>query len=272
MSTGLFAARSQGPQHGQATLRKVGEGNSIARETWLEAALRTIPPGHRIIDAGAGELQYKRFCTHLDYVSQDFGQYDGEGNTVGLQMDHWDNSRLDIVSDICSIPVADNSFDAVMCIEVLEHVPDPVAAIRELDRILRPGGTLVVTAPFCSLTHFAPYHFSTGFSRYFYETHLSDYEILDLAANGNYFEYLAQELRRLDSVSTQYAGQRLGRLTKILISLLNRRLASLSKAGDQSQELLCYGHHVLARKGGGTNLSEKPGTPPAETPLDFPIR
>ena len=38
MSTGLFAARSQGPQHGQATLRKVGEGNSIARETWLEAA------------------------------------------------------------------------------------------------------------------------------------------------------------------------------------------------------------------------------------------
>lgn len=231
-----------------AQRRKVGEANSHFREQWLEAALRTIPAGHRILDAGAGELQFKRFCAHLDYVSQDFGQYDGEGNAAGLQTSQWDNSKLDIVSDICSIPVADASFDAVMCIEVLEHVPDPVAALTELDRVLRPGGVLVATAPFCSLTHFAPYHFSTGFSRYFYEKHLENYEILDLAANGNYFEYVAQELRRLDSVAVQYAGRPLGRMTKLLLSLLYRKLDVLSRTGDRSQELLCYGYQVMARK------------------------
>lgn len=244
----LLAERPPRSTAAPAPRRKVGEANSSVREAWLEAALRTIPAGNRILDAGAGELQFKRFCSHLDYVSQDFGQYDGQGNAAGLQMAQWDNSQLDIVSDICSIPVADASFDAVMCIEVLEHVPDPVAALAELDRVLRPGGMLVVTAPFCSLTHFAPFHFSTGFSRYFYEKHLENYQLLNVTANGNYFEYVAQELRRLDSVAEQYAGRRLGRVTKLLLSILYRKLAALSRSGDSSQELLCYGYQVLARK------------------------
>lgn len=244
----LLAERPPRSNAARASRPKVGEANSSVREQWLEAALRSIPAGHRILDAGAGELQFKRFCDHLDYVSQDFGQYDGQGNAAGLQMSRWDNSKLDIVSDICSIPVADASFDAVMCIEVLEHVPDPVAALAELDRVLRPGGVLIVTAPFCSLTHFAPYHFSTGFSRYFYEKHLEHYDMLNLAANGNYFEFVAQELRRLDSVAAQYAGRRLSRVTKWMLSLLYRQLAALSRSGDGSQELLCYGYQVHARK------------------------
>ncbi len=227
----------------------VGKGNQENREHWLEAALKQIPDGSRILDAGAGELQYKRFCTHLDYVSQDFGQYDGQGDQSGLQTESWDNSKLDIVSDICSIPVEDASFDAVMCVEVLEHVPNPVAAIAELNRLLRPGGYLVLTSPFCSLTHFAPYHFCTGFSRYFYEKHLEGYEMLSLEANGNYFEYVAQELRRVRSISKQYASTRVGLFTKLLIAMLLKKLNTLSQRGGESKELLCYGYQVLAKKG-----------------------
>ncbi|MRR36812.1 SAM-dependent methyltransferase, partial [bacterium] len=150
-------------------MRGFGTHNESTREDWLEQALREIPAGSRILDAGAGELRYRKFCCHLEYVSQDFAQYDGRGDTVGLHSGSWDQTKLDIVSDITAIPEPDGSFDAILCVEVLEHLPDPLAALREFARLLRSGGQLVVTAPFCSLTHLAPYFFSTGFSRYFYE-------------------------------------------------------------------------------------------------------
>jgi dolichol-phosphate mannosyltransferase len=46
-----------------------------------------------------------------------------------------------------SLPFAGESFDAVLCSEVLEHVPDPLVMLRELDRVLRPGGTLILGTP-----------------------------------------------------------------------------------------------------------------------------
>ena len=163
---------------------KVGTRNESTREAWLEQALKQIPAGSRILDAGAGQLKYKKLCSHLDYLSQDFAQYDGKGDGSGLQTGSWDQSKIDIVCDISDIPEPAGSFDAVMCIEVLEHLPNPLLALQEFSRLLRPGGQLVVTAPFCSLTHFAPYHFCTGFNRYFYETHLPRFDFTDRRSPG----------------------------------------------------------------------------------------
>ena len=146
-------------------LPNVALKNVATREKWLKNTLDTIPAGLQILDAGAGELRYKKWCAHLDYVSQDFNQYDGQGNGAGLQTNQFDTSRIDIVSDITDITVPDESFGVVMCIEVLKHVPDPNRAVMELTRVLKKGGTLIITAPFCSITHFAPYHFATGYDR-----------------------------------------------------------------------------------------------------------
>ncbi|HJS53458.1 MAG TPA: methyltransferase domain-containing protein [Chitinophagaceae bacterium] len=228
---------------------RVGTTNESARAIWIEETLKKIPAGLTILDAGAGESQFKKYCSHLKYISQDFGQYHGEGE-IGLQTGSWDNSKLDIVSDILSIPLPDHSVDAIMCTEVLEHIPDPLGAIKEFSRLVKPGGYLLLTAPFASLTHFAPYHFASGLSRFFYEKFLpeNNFEITDLSLNGNFFEYIAQENRRIKSVAKKYAGRTLNIYQKIIIHLNLLILQGLSKKDKGSSELLCYGIHVFARK------------------------
>jgi ubiquinone/menaquinone biosynthesis C-methylase UbiE len=228
---------------------KVGTTNESARVEWIEKTLKKIPADLTILDAGAGESQFKKYCSHLKYIAQDFGQYEGTGE-IGLQTGSWNNKNLDIVSDITAIPLADDSVDAIMCTEVLEHVPNPISVIKEFERLIRPGGYLLLTAPFASLTHFAPYHFASGLSRFFYEKYLPEnhFIIEELALNGNYFEYMAQETRRIKIVASKYTGQKLGVFRKAIIHLNLWMLQNLSKKDTGSSELLCYGIHVFARK------------------------
>lgn len=225
----------------------LGLQNKQNREDWLCKALARIPNGARILDAGAGELQYKNLCNHLVYVSQDFGQYNGTGNGVGLQTREWNQNQLDIICDIVDIPEPDVSFDAIMCIEVLEHLPDPLAALKEFSRLLKPGGFLILTAPFCSLTHFAPHFYYSGFSEYFWRYHLPRYEfeIAELTSNGNYFEYLSQELRRLPHFLQKRKD---AWSVKLLAAILMNTLAPYSQQDSESDRLLAFGWHIFAQK------------------------
>jgi ubiquinone/menaquinone biosynthesis C-methylase UbiE len=227
----------------------VGNTNMSDREKWIEDALKKIPEGLTLLDAGAGECQFRKYCTHLRYISQDFAQYNGLGDT-GLQMGSWDNSKLDIVSDITAIPLESGSVDAILCTEVFEHLPNPVLALQEFSRLLKAGGYLIITAPFASLTHFAPYHFASGFNRYYYEYHLPlhSFAIEELTANGNYFEFVAQEIRRINTVAKKYADVKLNFWQRKLFSLQLRLLQMLSGKDKGSAELLCFGIHIIARK------------------------
>lgn len=229
---------------------QVGLKNSKTREDWLKKVLSELHSGLRLLDAGAGECQFKKYCTHLQYVSQDFSQYDGQGNTVGLQTGKWDNSQIDIVSDITKIPEPDGSFDVVLCTEVLEHLPEPAQALREFSRLLRIGGFLIMTAPFNSLTHFAPYHFSTGFNQYFYMYHLEKlgFELRELIANGNFFEFMGQELRRVPDVAQHYCDEKLCTHEKYAIQVALGMLERLSAKDKGSEELLHFDYQVLAVK------------------------
>jgi 2-polyprenyl-3-methyl-5-hydroxy-6-metoxy-1,4-benzoquinol methylase len=231
-------------------MNTVGSQNESNRIKWLEKTLKKIPRDSKILDAGAGEQQFKKFCSHLNYVSQDFAQYDGAGDSKGLQVGKWDQTQLDIVSDIIGIPEPDESFDVILCTEVFEHLPEPILAIKEFSRLLRPDGCLILTAPFCSLTHFSPYHFYTGFNRYFYETHLPahGFKIIELESNGNFFEYLAQEIRRISYIAEVYAKNNPTILEKLALKIILRMLEKFSTHDKGSEELLHFGYHILAVK------------------------
>ena len=146
-------------------MKMIGNDTDEIRVKWVIEALSNIPKGFSILDVGAGELKFKKYCKHLNYTAQDFCEYTGVGDNTGLQTADWDVSSIDIVSDINQIPIEGQTMDVVLCTEVLEHVPDAVSALKEFSRIIKPGGVLLLTAPFSSLTHFAPYHFC-GYNKY----------------------------------------------------------------------------------------------------------
>jgi len=227
----------------------VGTKNHIHRSIWIKQKLENLSPDLRILDAGSGTQPYKEFCKHLNYVSQDFNEYDSNLNSKGVHPDSWEYPKTDIVSDIIEIPEPNQSFDVILCSEVIEHIPDPVKALQEFRRLLKKSGYLILTAPFCSLTHFAPYHFSTGFNSFFYEYHLNelDFEIIEIKTNGNYFEYLAQEARSVEKMRQKYTNQKMTVLDKLSVRLFINLLGKLSKNQKNSEELLNFGYHILAK-------------------------
>lgn len=139
-------------------------------------------PGKKILDVGAGEQQYKSLFKHLDYTSQD----------LGIGDESWDFSKIDIVSEIYDIPVPDNSFDYILCTQVLEHLKYPHKAFSEFSRILKPGGLLFVTCPFVWPEHQKPYDYFryTQFSLKFLATE-NNFSIEELNNVGGKFITIA---------------------------------------------------------------------------------
>lgn len=230
-----------------------GVNNEYLREAWIKSRLSEIPEGYNILDAGAGDQHHKAWCSHLKYVAQDLGQYDGIGDGIGLQTTTYNYGKLDIISKIEKIPCADKSFYTILCTEVLEHVFNPEEVIKELARILKPEGRLILTAPFCSIAHFTPSYFETGFSQYWYKKILPLYglRIEYIESYGDYFEYLAQELHRIYIVANTFCGE--AALTnKLETDALNTILRMLDRysinSDKKSSQLLCYGYLVVAKK------------------------
>lgn len=231
-------------------LRYIAPSTETARNAWVIKQVLKISKGKSILDVGAGEMPYKDYCKKLKYKSQDFGKYTGENVKTGIKSGKYNTQSVDIISDITSIPVKNESFDYVLCTEVFEHIEDPLKALKEISRINKSG--LILTAPFASLTHFYPYFFYTGFSDQFYKTHLPKfgYKIKEIYMYGNYFDLLGMEFMRLPLMVFGY-NKILAPLTMPLFLLASPMLLFLrllSKLYPQSNDTFCFGICVLARK------------------------
>jgi len=170
--------------------------NQHNRDQWVIGIAERLPRDTHILDLGAGETRYRRLFKHCDYKAQDFAKY--QGVLEGVLKEDWNYGQLDYVCDASAIPVADNSFDAVLCTEVLEHVPQPIKVLKEIGRILRKDGRAFISAPLGSGLHQQPYHFYGGFTPHFYNRFLREFgfEIVSIDPNARFFGMLLQEMRR----------------------------------------------------------------------------
>jgi SAM-dependent methyltransferase len=125
------------------TAAPVNTSRHYLREFAREAAAVGSDTSFRVLDAGAGDLPYADLFAHVSYESAD----------------HTHNGKVDYVCDLAALPMADETYDLVFCSQALEHVPDPIAVLRELHRVLRPGGQAWLTAPLFYQEHGKPHDY-----------------------------------------------------------------------------------------------------------------
>ncbi|MDD4409347.1 MAG: methyltransferase domain-containing protein [Candidatus Pacebacteria bacterium] len=116
---------------------------------FVKREAKKIANNSEIIDIGAGELKYKKYFMHCKYTSNDLCIGDKE----------WYFDDIDIKSTAYQIPVPSESFDYILCTQVLEHLDFPDKAFAEFNRILKKGGKLLLTAPLGQGEHQIPYDY-----------------------------------------------------------------------------------------------------------------
>lgn len=130
-------------------LREFVEGAPLERASiyaFVAEQASLLASGARVLDVGAGEAPYRELFGEQEYLTLD-------------RADTPHSGEVDMYGSADSIPADDDSFDAILCTQVLEHVPRPPDALHEFHRILRPGGVLIATIPFLWEEHEAPYDY-----------------------------------------------------------------------------------------------------------------
>ena len=216
--------------------------NEFYRIDWVKGELRSIPAGAKILDAGCGKQQFRKFCTHLNYFSQDFGKYkQDEKDSMTASHSDYQYGHLDYIGNIWEIDAPSSSFDAILCTEVLEHIPYPNRTIREFGRLLKPGGKLLLTVPSNSLRHMDPFYYYSGFSDRFLKNALveNSFSNISVQAIGSYHKWLMVEAYRCMRHEGLLAALFL--MPAFVYHYLRQR-----KATQKDINTLCFGYHATA--------------------------
>jgi SAM-dependent methyltransferase len=196
----------------------------------LDRFINSQASTEKTLDLGCGPSPYAKWFP--DRVGADFVARPG----------------VHVRSDAHLLPFATEQFGIVLCTEVLEHVCEPSQVIAEIGRVLKPGGTCILTTRFCYPIHDAPrdfYRFTSFSLRYLFR----QWDLVELAADTSAPEtlslmgrYAVHELRGPFSRPVKLAWSAFERLQNIYLT----RRAKAPHRVDESR--LPSGYYVIARK------------------------
>jgi SAM-dependent methyltransferase len=224
-----------------SALRAFTDEARLERESILEfvaGCARQLDQGSRVLDAGAGQAPYRELFAHCEYRTADWGQSVHSGARTA-----------DVIASLDALPIPDASFDGVLCTQVLEHVSDPTTVLAELNRVLRPGGHLWLTAPLTWPLHEEPFDFFRytphGLMSLLGRAGFADIEI---APRNGYFATMAQ-LMRIAGVAVGWTDDR-------YIGVRARLFEDMARLADQlerfdhldEQRIFPLGYQVTARR------------------------
>lgn len=177
-----------------------------------------------VIDVGAGKVPYKRYVNCDEYYV--------------LDIEKRTNNENIIIADLNTlVPLKDEFADLVICTEVFEHLKKPEHAIKEISRILKKGGSLLLTTPMVWPIHEAPndYFRYTEFGlKYLAEN--ANLKVEELKRKGNYYYCICQ-------MCVAPLRNRLFFPVVILFNMMGMALETISK-----NETMTLGYFVILRK------------------------
>ena len=138
----------------------------------------------KLLDFGCGSKPYKNLFNVEEYIGLDMDVGDAHSHN---------NEQIDVLYEGKEIPFESSHFDSIFCSEVFEHVFELEDTLKELNRVCKPGGYMLVTVPFIWDEHEVPYDFGryTSFGiKYLLNKH--SFKVIESFKTTNYIETLFQ--------------------------------------------------------------------------------
>jgi len=230
-------------------------------ERWISEKARATPAGAIVLDAGSGLAPFRHHLAHTQYESADHLKNESSYHPPTY------------ACDLSNIPVAARRFDRIMCTQVLEHVPDPEAVLREFSRVLKDDGEIWLSAPLFFEEHEGPQDFfrytQWGFRRIGQQAGLEVEELEWLegyhATLAHQLSMAAQELStsHVTRVARWYDFVPLHLLVfalRIQFGLLARLFTMLDQREPDTRHGMCINYRMVLRKPHGEKRRDEEGT------------
>lgn len=173
----------------------------------------------KVLDVGAGHYsRYEKFFKVEKYVKMDINH----------------SEHVDIVGSVDSIPMDDSSVDSIVCTQVFEHIKYPEKGAKELYRVLKKGGYILLTVPQLNELHEEPHDYFR-YTKYGLKNLFEDvgFKIVEMDQRGGFFSSIAQMIIRflsdyLDLYNRKFLGKIIGKIIYIF-GMLSIKLDGIVK-------------------------------------------